>query len=311
MNISLRFKKEMKELKKVLVLGGTRFFGKKLVNLLLENGNDVTIATRGKTVDPFGNKVKRLLIDRENSQSLRSAVDSTQWDIVYDNICYSSQEAMEACEIFAGKVKHYIFTSTLSVYEFGDEKRKEEDFDPYSYPIRIGARTDFQYGEGKRLAEAVFFQKADFPVSAVRFPIVLGLDDYTKRLHFHIHQVRNEKAIGIPNEKAMLSFITSDEAASFLNWLGNQSIEGPINACSKGELSLNQILSLVEEEVGKKAIVKQHTEEEQMSPFGVPQSWCMDTSKADQAGFEFQHLQKWFPTLIREISNRMKTEELA
>lgn len=311
MNISLRSKKEMNELNKVLVLGGTRFFGKKLVSLLLKNGNDVTIATRGKTLDPFGNKVKRLLIDREDYQSLRSAVETTQWDIVYDNICYSSQEAIEACEIFAGKVKHYILTSTLSVYEFGDEKRKEEDFDPYSYPIRIGARTDFPYGEGKRLAEAVFFQKANFPVSAVRFPIVLGLDDYTKRLHFHIQQVRKEKAIGIPNEKALISFITSDEAASFLNWLGNQPLVGPINACSKGELSLDQILTLVEKTVGKKAIVKQHMAEEQMSPFGIPQSWYMDTSKANEAGFVFQHLETWFPTLVREISNQMQTEELA
>lgn len=295
----------MNPLKKVLVLGGTRFFGKKLVNLLLKEGNDVTIATRGKTVDPFGDKVNRLQIDREDYQSLKSAVGATQWDIVYDNICYSPQEAMEACEIFSGNVKHYILTSTLSVYEFGDEKRREEDFDPYSYPIRIGARTDFPYGEGKRLAEAVFLQKANFPVSAVRFPIVLGLDDYTKRLHFHIHQVREGKPIGVPNEKALISFITSDEAASFLNWLSNRQLEGPINACSKGVLSLNQILSLVEEIVGKKAIVIQNSAEEYSSPFGIPHSWYMDTTKAEQAGYVFQHLDNWFPILVRELSSQI------
>ncbi len=294
-------------LKKVLVLGGTRFFGKKLVKLLLENGHDVTIATRGKTVDSFGDKVNRLLIDRENNQSLKAAAGETQWDLVYDNICYSPKEAVEACEIFSGKVKRYILTSTLSVYEFGAEKRQEEDFNPYSYPIKIGSKSDFSYGEGKRLAEAVFFQKANFPVSAVRFPIVLGLDDYTKRLHFHIEQVKNGKPLGIPNVNARLSFINSDEAASFLYWLGFQQMEGPINACSKGELSLRAILSLIEEVVGKEAIVEQQTADEHRSPFGILDDWYMDTKKAEEAGYVFHELKDWFPALVREISNKKET----
>ncbi len=293
-----------------MVLGGTRFFGKKLVQMLVENGHDVTIATRGKTEDSYGEKVSRLVVDREDFQSLKSAIGESKWDIVYDNICYSSKEALEACEVFSGKAKHYIFTSTLSVYEFGNGRKIEEDFDPYTYPINMGARTDFSYGEGKRLAEAVFFQKADFSVSAVRFPIVLGLDDYTKRLHFHIQQVKNEKPIGIPNEQAKMGYITSDEAASFLYWLGNQQIEGPINACSKGELSLREILSIIEEHVGKKALVEQPSVDENSSPFGVPDHWYMDTKKAEEAGFVFRELRNWFPKLVRELSNEMKTEEV-
>ena len=277
--------------------------------MLVENGNDVTIATRGKTEDLFGKKVNRLVVDRGDFQSLKSAVGESKWDIVYDNICYSSKEALEACEIFSGKAKHYILTSTLSVYEFGNGGKKEEDFIPYSYPINIGTSKDFSYSEGKRLAEAVFFQKADFPVSAIRFPIVLGLDDYTKRLHFHIQQVKDEKPIGLPNEQARMSFITSDEAASFLYWLGNQQLEGPINACSNGELSLREILSIIEEHVGKKAIIAQPTVEENRSPFGVPDHWYMDTKRAEEAGFVFQALRNWFPELVRELFSQMKSEE--
>ena len=275
------------------------------MNLLLENDHDVTIATRGKTVDSFGDKVNRLLIDRENSQSLKAAIGETHWDLVYDNICYSSKEAAEACEIFSSKVKRYILTSTLSVYEDGEGKWHEEDFNPYSYPIKMGARLDFPYGEGKRLAEAVFFQKADFPVSAVRFPIVLGIDDYTRRLHFHIEQVKHGKLLGIPNVNALISFINSDEAASFLYWLGHQQMVGPINACSKGEISLRAMLSLIEETVGKEAIVERQTAEEYSSPFGILDDWLMDTKKAEEAGFVFHELKDWFPALIREISNEM------
>ena len=34
---------------KILVIGGTRYFGIHMVNKLLEQGHEVTIATRGKT----------------------------------------------------------------------------------------------------------------------------------------------------------------------------------------------------------------------------------------------------------------------
>ncbi len=43
---------------KILVFGGTRFFGKKLVERLVSEGHDVTIGTRGKTEDNFGDTVK-------------------------------------------------------------------------------------------------------------------------------------------------------------------------------------------------------------------------------------------------------------
>ena len=295
-------KTEVIQLKKILVLGGTRFFGKKLVSLLVNDGHDVTIATRGNTADNFGNQVKRLLIDREDAESVRSAVGAIEWDIVYDNICYSPQEAQDACNVFAGKTKHYILTSTLSVYGFGKEKKKEEDFDPYTYSITMGGRDDFAYDEGKRLAEAVFFQKADFPVSAVRFPIVLGTDDYTKRLHFHIEHVRDGIPIGMPNQEAVMSFINSDEAAAFLRWLGNERLDGPVNACSKGEYSLKEVLSLIENEVGKDAIIQENVSQEHKSPFGISDSWYMDTAKAEQAGYVFQPVTSWLPELVHELS---------
>ena len=45
---------------KILVLGGTRFFGVHLVCALLEDGHEVTIATRGRTPDSFGSQVSRI-----------------------------------------------------------------------------------------------------------------------------------------------------------------------------------------------------------------------------------------------------------
>lgn len=294
---------------KVLVLGGTRFFGKKLVNLLIQEGSDVTVATRGHTEDSFGDQVTRIHLDRTVPEQLRQAVGDTEWDVVYDNIGYHPQDAFHACEIFAGKVKRYIFTSTLSVYPFGQIGYSEEEFSPYTYAIPANLPQEIAYGEGKRLAEAVLFQHASFPVCAVRFPIVLGMDDYTKRLHFHIEHVQQGLPIGLPNPQAEMSYITSDEAARFLFWLKSQHFEGPVNACSDGVLSIRQIIQLIEEGVGKSALIVDTSDPQQaaafdtahLSPFGVPDQWGLNTSKAVQHGFKFDSIQDWYPQLITSI----------
>ena len=61
-------------MKSALILGGTQFVGKRLVQLLIDEGVDVTIATRGKTPDSFGDRVSRLIIDREDSILYQSSI---------------------------------------------------------------------------------------------------------------------------------------------------------------------------------------------------------------------------------------------
>jgi nucleoside-diphosphate-sugar epimerase len=120
----------------ILVLGGTQFFGKRLVEKLLTEGKKVTIATRGLTKDPFGDKVKRLIIDRENMKSQLDAFSGRKWDVVYDQSCFSPQELKATAEALDGKVAHYIFTSSMAVYNFG-KLHKEDDFKPEQFFLHI------------------------------------------------------------------------------------------------------------------------------------------------------------------------------
>lgn len=296
-------------MKKVLILGGTRFFGKRLVDhLLWEGKSQITVATRGKTNVDFGPEVNRIKMDREDPQSLAEVAQIDQWDVVYDNICYSPDAAKSACEAFAGRTQRYVLTSTLSVYGDPQAGFTEEDFDPYTYPLKYGNHEDFSYGEGKRLAEAVFFQEASFPVVAMRIPIVLGIDDYTRRLHFHIEHVQKGKPIGMPNPDAEIGFINSTEAARFLAWLGHSSITGPVNAASKGSISLAAMMDLIETVTGMQSQVLRETVQEDMSPFGISESWTMDTTKAEQAGYTFEELMDWFPGLVREVALALQSE---
>ncbi|EAE9245747.1 SDR family oxidoreductase [Listeria monocytogenes] len=286
---------------KILVFGGTRFFGKKLVERLISEGHDVTIGTRGKTEDHFGDAVKRVVLNRESRDALFQLAKE-EWDVIYDNICFSPKEALYAVDAFKGKVKRYIYTSSLSVYSQKGRALVEDDFNPEHYEIVIGDKEDFDYGEGKRLAEAVFFQKASFPVVAVRFPIVLGLDDYTKRLHFHIEHIKKHQEIGISNGQAEIGFITSDEAAQFLAWVGVESdVTGPINAASNGTYALNGFIKMLEAKTGELALVEEVTDDADDSPFGIEKTYYLDNTKATEAGFVFKELKEWLPALVTDI----------
>lgn len=289
----------------VLVLGGTRFFGKNLVELLLKEQIKVTLLTRGKTEDEFGDQVQRLVVDREDAVALEKAIGDQQYDVVYDNICFTPQQAREAVSIFQNKAKRYILTSSLSVYDFGTGICHEADVDTHHYTIDADPEAELSYGEGKRQAEAVFFQQADFPVAAVRFPIVLGPNDYTKRLHFHVERVLSGKVIGISNLEAQMNFIHEQEAAEFLFWLGISSeLTGPVNARSDGEVSLRELVQWIEQGTEQQAIIQSETDDEAQSPFGVPDSWIMDTSKAKQDGFQFYVLSEWMPALIKQMATQ-------
>ncbi|MGE7984762.1 NAD-dependent epimerase/dehydratase family protein [Lysinibacillus fusiformis] len=291
----------------ILVLGGTRFFGKKLVELCIENGHDVTILTRGQSGNPFGTAVKQLIVDRDDHDALENALAHTTWDIVYDNICYSPNEAHTICELLKGKTKKLVFTSTLSTYEVDGKMKKEEDFDPYHYQTLMGDRDEFSYGEGKRQAEAVLFKEASFPVVAVRFPIVMGEHDYTRRLHFHVERILHDQPISLPNIDAQMSYITDEEAAEFLYFVGVTPIEGPYNATASGAISLKELLALIEEESGKRAKISLvGGDEESQSPYGVPADWYMTNAKAEKAGFTFSQLHEWLPKLVKTLVKQLQ-----
>ncbi|ADU29686.1 NAD-dependent epimerase/dehydratase family protein [Evansella cellulosilytica] len=292
----------------VLVLGGTRFFGKRLVQKLIDNGDNVTVATRGETEVKFDGTVTRVKVNRFDRESMTSVFPDKKWDIIYDQICFSPDDAQDACDVFAGKVNRYVLTSTLSVYQFNEKAAKEEkDFNPFAYDIQSGRKEDFDYSEGKRLAEAVFFQKANFPVVAPRPPIVFGLDDYTERLQYHIRKILRGDKIGIDNVEAKISFVDSEDLAQFLFWIGHQDFVGPVNASAPDQITLGDMIALIERKTGGRAIVKASLSKEESSPMNFPTSYYQDVAFAKAEGYTFKPLSEWFEPLIEALVKNEKS----
>lgn len=298
-------------MRNVLVIGGTRFFGRRLVEKLIANGDRVTVASHNYSKVGFASEVTTLQIEREIPESLKALREHGPYDLVYDQICYSPSAAHDLGEVLGGlggvarRAKKLIHTSTQSVY-LSNDLQKEEDFDPYTYPMRLGARDKFTYGEGKRLAEAVYFQEAKIPVTAVRFPLVLGPDDYSGRLDFHIQRIANGVPIVASAPDSLTSLISADEAASFLFWIGQQEFCGPINACSNGEISLSAILELMSSVVKKPPIVHSKGEKANDSPYAQNHSRHLSNAKAEALGFHFSQMSDWLRPLIEERALALK-----
>nr|WP_263323453.1 NAD-dependent epimerase/dehydratase family protein [Neobacillus sp. Marseille-Q6967] len=288
-------------MKRALILGGTQFVGKRLVQLLLQEGVEVTIATRGITPDPFGNKVLRLKIDRENALTHHVFQDK-QWDVVFDQTCYAPQEAMDTLKVLEGKVQKYVFTSSQAVYDFGTH-HVEENFNPLEFEPTIKGRREYPgyvgYQEAKRASEAVLFQNASIPVVAVRFPIIIGKDDYTNRLKFHVDHIKEGKAMFIENLVRRYSFIDSGEAARFLLEIAKSDFQGPVNPGSEADISLGELVTLIENLMEKKAIL---TPGGTPSPYNLPGSWSVNTERAKSLGYHFTALDPLLKKLITDYS---------
>ncbi|SHK57001.1 Nucleoside-diphosphate-sugar epimerase [Anaerocolumna jejuensis DSM 15929] len=274
---------------KVLVLGGTRFFGIHLVEELLLKGCDVTIATRGLTPDPFGDRVKRIKADRTKEEDMKTAFKDKAYDIVYDDIAYCSNDIKYALDNIV--CKRYIFVSTISVYDDLHMEIEESEFNPLQGETVWCNREDAAYNMIKQHAERALFQNyASRSAAAVRFPFVIGKDDYTKRLFFYVDHIKRGIPMKIDNIKEPLGFIHSLEAGRFLAFLGDKDFTGVVNAGSKGAVSVGKIIEYTEGKTGKKAVILSEGEE---APYNGADRFSVDVRLAEGLGFSFSKTEDW------------------
>ena len=120
---------------KILVLGGTRFFGIQLVWALLEKGHRVTIATRGLTRDPFGPAVERVIVDRTDPSAMKAAFSHRSFHTVCDDLAYCSNDVKTALDSL--HCSRYVMVSSAAVYSLRPGVC-EQSFDPLAHPLRWG-----------------------------------------------------------------------------------------------------------------------------------------------------------------------------
>lgn len=221
----------MENAREVLVIGGSRYFGKRLVARLLAAGDRVTVLNRGSSAPPPG--ALHLVADRNDEKSLTDALGSRTFDVVVDQVCYTPRQAALARRVFAGRTRRYVMTSTVEVYEYEDSIAlvREDAVDAREMPVDLELPwddpefLDHHYGEGKRQAEAVFAAAPEFPYAAVRVAHVLGGDDdFTGRLEHYASRIRAGEPIAVPAANQPATYIHVEEIADFLVWAAERGL---------------------------------------------------------------------------------------
>ncbi|HBE86010.1 MAG TPA: hypothetical protein DDW53_12230 [Lachnoclostridium sp.] len=157
----------------------------------------------------------------------------------------------------------------------------------------------------KRLAECALFQAYPLQNSAaVRFPFVIGTDDYTKRLYFYIEHVVKEIPMFIDNIDAQMEFVSSDEAGRFLAFLAEQECTGAFNGSNTGTISLREIIAYVEEKTGRRTVLSKAGDN---GPYNGAPDYSLNTRLASEWKFDFSPLKSWIYDLIDKFIQEATT----
>ncbi|MCX5609716.1 MULTISPECIES: NAD-dependent epimerase/dehydratase family protein [unclassified Streptomyces] len=296
----------------ILVIGGSRYFGKSLVTKARDAGNEVTVLNRGSSAPPVG--VGHVVADRDDEEGLRTALGSRTFDAVIDQVCYTPRQAAVARRVLAGRTGRYVMTSTMEVYDpatlrgraaNGGTPVTEDSLDlagtgltaPYADPAHA-------YAEGKRQAEAVFLREPAFPFVSVRTAHVLGggREEFTGRLAHYVERIAAGTPVDVHKAPYATSFIHHREIADLLYWAAAQSFTGPVNAASHGELDVTGLCELVAARLGRRPRYRVVEEGAAASPFSFDRAYAMDNGRAAALGFGFGRVAEWLPGAIAEAA---------
>src|SRR5512138_554645 len=98
---------------RILIIGGTRFVGRHLVEAALARRHEVTLFNRGKSNPDLFPALETILGDREYDLDKLSG---REWDAAIDTSGYLPRIVRLAAAGLEKSVKRYIFISSISVY---------------------------------------------------------------------------------------------------------------------------------------------------------------------------------------------------
>ncbi len=247
---------------KILVLGGTRFVGRAIVRRLLREGHNVTILNRGISPDSFATRVRRVVGDRRDPDTLRRAVAKGDYDAVVDVTAYRGEETSAALEAFRTITGHFIHISTAAVYLIREglfPPFREEDFAGRLSPRPSADRSSWLYAYHKRRCEEVLqraWEEDRFPSTSLRLPMVIGPGDYTRRADAYLERLASGGPLLLPDGGLnSWGFLwVEDVAETVVTNLANSNAFGQAyNLGQREAISLRQFLDLASHALGAAA----------------------------------------------------------
>mmetsp|Transcript_22760 Transcript_22760/g.49497 ORF Transcript_22760/g.49497 Transcript_22760/m.49497 type:complete len:357 (+) Transcript_22760:192-1262(+) len=212
----------------VLVIGGTRFSGAYLWKSLYDNGHDVTVFNRGKT-DPrpvaresdeaFEARVAAataLRGDRKDPESLRSTIDPSKYDYVYDMNAREVTDTRPLAELFVGQpsFKQYVFMSSAGVY-LKSEEMPHLERDPVDPKSRHKGKLDSED----------CLRDLDVPWCSFRPTYICGPQNYNPVERYFFERVDSDRPVCIPGHGQHLTGFghVEDLATAMVGVIGREA----------------------------------------------------------------------------------------
>jgi 2'-hydroxyisoflavone reductase len=172
---------------RILMIGGTRFIGRHVVQQALDAGHDVTLFHRGRTGADLFPDVEHRLGDRDSDLS---ALADGEWDATVDTCAYLPRQVHALADALDGRGGHHLLVSSVSAYAPADGPGLTEDAplaeldDP-----SVEVVTNETYGGLKVLCERMAVERHGPSTVLVRPTYVVGPDDYTWRFPWWVARI--------------------------------------------------------------------------------------------------------------------------
>jgi 2'-hydroxyisoflavone reductase len=219
---------------RILVLGGTVFLGRHLVTEALKRGHEITLFHRGKTNPNLFPDVEELIGDRDGDLE---ALKGREWDAVIDTSGYVPRVVKQTTELLAGKIKHYTFISSISVYEnFAKENMTEDEPVGKLEDTTIEEVTGETYGPLKAICEKEVMDTFENQALIIRPGLIVGPHDPTDRFTYWVERIAKGGEVLIPDvPEDVTQFIDVRDLSSWIIQMIERKNDGVYNVTGPQE----------------------------------------------------------------------------
>ena len=216
---------------RILVLGGTRFIGRHIVEALLAAGHRVSLLTRGQTPDELPPQVERLRGDRDEGAAGLAALAGRSWDACVDVSGYTPRQVRPSAAALRSRVGRYVFVSAVSVY--GDPaERPVRETQPRLPPAgeEVTEVTGETYGPLKVTCEDIVQEVFAGRCTLLRPQIVAGPHDPTGRYSYWVQRALEGGEMLAPGDGSdSVQVIDARDLARFTRTVLESDLGGAFN----------------------------------------------------------------------------------
>lgn len=211
---------------RVLVLGGSAFVGRNVVEVALERGHQVSVFNRGRTNPGLFPGAEQLTGDRDGDLS---RLEGRSFDAVVDTCGYVPRVVRASAELLAPRVERYLFVSSLAVYD--DLPRLDETSPTLRLDDPASEDVDTEYGALKVACEEVVADAFPNRAIVVRPGLIVGRYDYTGRFAYWPHRVaRGGEVLAPGRPETRVWFIDARDLAAWTLGMAERGLTGTFNA---------------------------------------------------------------------------------